>query len=340
MSSMLEQAIIDAAALREAAIQSAEQAVVEKFSNQINQTVESLLEQDEFELEEKDAGATYDDETLEESDTQAADDHDAQSGEDIDAQSMLAGLEGLLDLSEDTVVEIELPSLDANDETLVGKGKDKVTPVVAEEETVELKEVELEKLAESLKFDYKPSPDGGFANGQMKPTNAADDTPMVAELAAMIEEYNEELEEKNASLKKENKTLKDELDKISNKNAQLLEAVEQINKKFEEVQLINAKLYYTNRGLMDTSLNERQKNKIVESINEVSTIEEAKIVYETLQSTVGSSKGRKPESLSEAVNKRNSSSMILHSRKRKEEDPATADFAMRMKALAGIKTRH
>ena len=48
MSSMLEQAIVDAAALREAAIQSAEQAVVEQYSNQIKETVEQLLEQDEL----------------------------------------------------------------------------------------------------------------------------------------------------------------------------------------------------------------------------------------------------------------------------------------------------
>ena len=34
MSSMLEQAIVDASALREAAIQNAEQAVVAKFSTQ------------------------------------------------------------------------------------------------------------------------------------------------------------------------------------------------------------------------------------------------------------------------------------------------------------------
>ena len=48
MSSMLEQAIVDAGALREAAIQSAEQAVVEQYSNQIKETVKQLLEQDEL----------------------------------------------------------------------------------------------------------------------------------------------------------------------------------------------------------------------------------------------------------------------------------------------------
>ena len=44
MSSMLEQAIVDATALREAALKSAEQAIIEKYAPQIKEAVESLLE--------------------------------------------------------------------------------------------------------------------------------------------------------------------------------------------------------------------------------------------------------------------------------------------------------
>ena len=46
MSSMLEQAIIDAAALREAALKSAEQAVIEKYAPEIKAAVATLLEND------------------------------------------------------------------------------------------------------------------------------------------------------------------------------------------------------------------------------------------------------------------------------------------------------
>ena len=46
MSSMLEQAIVDAQALREAALKNAEQALIEKFAPQIKDAVESLLESD------------------------------------------------------------------------------------------------------------------------------------------------------------------------------------------------------------------------------------------------------------------------------------------------------
>ena len=46
MSSMLEQAIVDATALREAALKNAEQAIIEKYAPQIKEAVESLLETD------------------------------------------------------------------------------------------------------------------------------------------------------------------------------------------------------------------------------------------------------------------------------------------------------
>jgi len=47
MSNMLEQAIADAAALREQAIKNAEQSVIEKYSHQIKEAVEQMLEVDE-----------------------------------------------------------------------------------------------------------------------------------------------------------------------------------------------------------------------------------------------------------------------------------------------------
>ncbi len=50
MSSMLEQAIIDAKALKEAAVKNAESEILEKYSHEIKQAVNSLLEQAEDDL--------------------------------------------------------------------------------------------------------------------------------------------------------------------------------------------------------------------------------------------------------------------------------------------------
>ena len=50
MSSMLEQAIVDAKALREAALKNAEQAVIDKYAPEIKAAVNSLLEGDDKEV--------------------------------------------------------------------------------------------------------------------------------------------------------------------------------------------------------------------------------------------------------------------------------------------------
>ena len=52
MSSMLEQAIVDAKALKEAAIKSAESSIVEKYSQEIREAVDTMLNQEEVIKEE------------------------------------------------------------------------------------------------------------------------------------------------------------------------------------------------------------------------------------------------------------------------------------------------
>ena len=42
-----------------------------------------------------------------------------------------------------------------------------------------------------------------------------------------------------------------------------------------------------NQALNTASLNERQKSKVVESIRKADSVEEAKVIYETLQSAAG-----------------------------------------------------
>ena len=149
------------------------------------------------------------------------------------------------------------------------------------------------------------------------------------------------LNKESRLIQKENKTLLREQKKTNNK-VQLLEnkvqkygtVIEQLKQKLDESNLSNAKLLYQNRILNSISLNERQKDKIVEAISNATTVEEAKIIFETLQSAVGlkSKKTRKQESLNEVVT-RSSSAFIP----RKEVKPNTDAFSDRMKRLAGLK---
>ena len=99
----------------------------------------------------------------------------------------------------------------------------------------------------------------------------------------------------------------------------------------DNVNLQNARLLYTNQVLTSDSLNERQKNKIVEAISKAGSVDEAKTIFETLQSAVGakSTKGA-PKSLREVVEK--PSTTFSRRREAKVQNPAFD----RMRALAGI----
>ena len=90
--------------------------------------------------------------------------------------------------------------------------------------------------------------------------------------------------------------MKTQNEKLLEENKKLTDLLMRLKDKLEEINLSNAKLLYTNKTLSSASLNERQKNKIVEAISKVESVEEAKVLYEALQSAVGSSKKRTPKS--------------------------------------------
>ena len=115
-------------------------------------------------------------------------------------------------------------------------------------------------------------------------------------------------------------------------NKKLKDTLQSLNEVFEGLLLQNAQLVYTNKVLEVSSLNERQKEKIVGAIRESKNAEEAKVVFETLQNAVGRSESKGPQSLNEVFSK-NSTKMIS----RKETNNETLPVATRWKTLAGIK---
>ena len=144
--------------------------------------------------------------------------------------------------------------------------------------------------------------------------------------------------------KEENEELKENLNKIKKEKQELKSNVKEhrdvlmmLKEKLEELTSSNARLLYSNKVLSSASLNERQKKRIVEAISNTDTIEEAKVLYETLQSAVGSSpsKRREPKSLNEAVERRNS--MLRARRQKVDESNLSNPVRDRMRKLAGLK---
>ena len=118
------------------------------------------------------------------------------------------------------------------------------------------------------------------------------------------------------------------------KNKKLTNTLFALKEKLVETNLSNAKLLYMNQALNSASLNERQKSKVVESIRKADSVEEAKVIFEALQSAVGDSTSREPKSLSEAIEK--PSSMILSARKQHSRSQKPNPTLDRWKFLAGI----
>ena len=403
MSSMLDQAIIDATALREAAIQSAEQAVVEKYSTEIKEAVEQLMEENDFEenktvdeqiveADEKGEGYAFVEDTelsdLEQNDLVDIDvkalfeevqQEQLQEEVEIDDELLEEDVEISEELIDQLVKEVMAEGstvegdedgdgdvdkddvkkavdrvtnkilgktyeevLDEEEETLEEESsKDKCPPPYKAMQTTDGKIVCVMpvgdarpkgKMEEEIKMDFEPTPVGQTtAFGATRAQQA--EQAMLMDVMLAIEEENAKLEKKNETLVKTGASLKES-------NQKLKETVKNIAEKFEEIKLMNSKLFYTNQTLMDDSLNERQKGNLVESINNAQTSEQAKIVYETLKSTVGNAiTNKQPESLSEAVGKRSSTSLLLKAQKSDDKPKVNESniLADRMQILAGIK---
>ncbi len=333
---MLEQAIVDAAALREAALKNAEQSLIEKYAPQIKEAVDSLLEKDV--LEEQEMGASESAMNSIEAPFAAAPTTDANADVtftmtdddqvyDFDLSALSAandeqGSQGEQESTENVMSDLGLnmPSDDdaGGEEALLEEIMDILSEVG--EETNEESEVIEEEVTMEMAGEHK--------NGTFETNEATLKYQEEMQMAM------DEMEEENEKLKEKNEKLSESLNSIGKKNKQLLQIVKKLDNSLKETLLSNAKLLYSNKTLSDASLNERQKHKIVEAIVKAKTPEEAKNLHEALKTTVGSTKDSGPKSLRESVNRKSNLSGIMPRRKQPEQEYSFAD---QMKKLAGIK---
>lgn len=94
-------------------------------------------------------------------------------------------------------------------------------------------------------------------------------------LAKYQEEHGKDKKEKDEETVKENISLKKELSEYRS-------AVVYLRDRINEVNLLNAKLLYTNKLFKQASLNNEQKLKVIESFDLTKSVREAKLVYATL----------------------------------------------------------
>ena len=345
MSDLLKEAIADAKAVRETALENAKIALQEAFAPQLKSMLSAKLaeddveegyddkmsrEEDDEEMEEGGYGKSYREDDDDEMDVDEMDHGDMEREEDDE------------EMDEAEIIEIDGV---------------KYAPVVSEEEHEDdekeddmEEELDLESVIKELETEIAESEnvDEELEEGD-KPRREDDDEDKKDESVNEEEELEEEEEideqstssgigkgtgVKMASASDEEDPgkgkIKESVEAMQNELNEYKEAVTFLREKLHEVNILNAKLLYTNRLFKEYVLSNDQKLKIVETFDRAQTTREIKLVYTTLAESFKNGdikKGRVQESASQKTGTTKPTKKIIT-----EE----SEVANRFKKLAGI----
>jgi len=336
-SNLLKEAIADAKAVRETAIANAKLALEEAFTPKLQSMLSRKIEE-EAELE--------DDEELEEQTDSSQIGNgdnkvDVADGDDEEkSETSKAGNLGSED-SNNTVVkegddEEELEE-DEEEEELAVEGEEEEEDLDLEAIIRELEGEDEEEVVEDEDLETEPVADETEEGYSEEEETVEEDEE---ELEAPVEEDEEELdlEEIIRSLREEDEdeevaeTEEDEEPMVpESRLREAYKTIQSLKGTINEVNLLNAKLLFSNKLFKSHNLTEGQKMKIIETFDRAVSTREVKLVYSTLAESLSSGASKK-RSLKEGF-----ASKATRSTKPSRKVIVEADqFTNRMKKLAGL----
>jgi hypothetical protein len=285
-SDLLKQAIADAKAVKETALANAKLALQEAFAPRLESMLQAQL-QEELEDEEMEDGA----EEME-----------------MGAEDMEAGAEEMGDYP--TSVNVGLDFNDDGDYDLTGMLGGEEEMEAGEEEMemgaedmeagAEEDDLNLEEILEELEADsaehsletegmYEGDEEDPFANSTVPNSKELGETDRHLEeiIEAILSEeeamplYPEKDGVPGATVR-EMENLETENEKMKNELEEAYRTVKHLKSVINEVNLLNAKLLYTNKLFRNFDLNEGQKMKVIENFDRAVSTREAKLVFATL----------------------------------------------------------
>jgi hypothetical protein len=340
MSDLLKEAIADAKAVRETALQNAKMALEEAFTPHLKSMLSAKLAEDEHEDEDENPFAEK-----EEDDEETAEGmHDSPRREDDDEEEvdeMSDKSPRREDDDEEEVDESEIVEIDGV----------KYAPIVTEDEH----EDEEDEMDESEELDLEAVIKE--LEEELNETESDDDSvneEEVVEEEIVTEEDDEdedkdEVDEQSTSsgigsgtgvkqpsagdeedpgkgkVHEQVNTLQSELNEYK-------EAVVFLKDKLHEVNILNAKLLYTNKLFKEFVLSNDQKLKIVETFDRAQTSREIKLVYSTLAESYTDNGKEKKEVVKESYASKKSGGTAPKTKIISEE----VEVADRFRKLAGI----
>jgi hypothetical protein len=289
MSDLLKEAIADAKAVRETALQNAKMALEEAFTPHLKSMLSAKLAEDE---EEEDPFTDDEDEDVK--DPETAEDIARQYDEDDEEEFDID-----IDAGDEEEVEQEPEEEDEglgyDESEIIEIDGVKYAPIVSEEEhegEEDLKQdedLDLEAVIRELEQEIAEA-DGEVVSEDdetvseeeldeysgTKAEKRAKDGNVVRQNEETVSEDESEEEEDSDKDKNEH------VDQLQSELSEYKEAITYLRDKLHEVNILNAKLLYTNRLFREFGLSNDQKLKIVETFDRAQTTREIKLVYSTL----------------------------------------------------------
>jgi len=245
--------------------------------------------------------------------------------EEIDLEDMSEDdLKGFI---EDVIKDmVEAGELEAGEEMEMDDEESEVEVDIEVEDEEEIMEMD------AVSWNDKNNPTRGASKKELDPKKVGKSTA-----AYSINEKKEELDEKvkgekgvgNEDGDKDDSKTEKETEKMRFKEA--IKEIDALKVELQEVNLLNAKLLYTNKIFKSKNLNEAKKVKVLKAFDKASTVKEAKVIFETLNEGM-SSKMTKP-SINEV---RGSASKASGISPRAKQPIVENDAFARMQKLAGI----
>ena len=373
MDSLLKDAIADAKTVRETALENAKLALTEAFTPTLQSMLSQKLreEDDELDMDMDDKEEDEEAEEAPAMDAEAGDEdhmpgHDADEGhgEDHDEEEGEEEEEGMREEEgddedermaeeegddEDEDDDLDLEAIIRELEEEAGEDEDERDDMKEEEDADEDKE-EMDEQSDSSGIgksdnkvdqasgdDYekaeteKSSKAPGAENADDKKVDDLKDH-IELDLDSIIREI-EGLDEEEDNDEGEEMKENEELEEVKKSLEEHREVIVHLREKINEVNLLNAKLLYTNKLFRNHNLNDGQKLKVVETFDRATNIREVKLVFTTLaESFDGVRVTTKKRSVNESV----ASKAVASTKPKQEIVEESNDVADRFKQLAGL----
>jgi len=283
-SDLLKEAIADAKAVKETALANAKIALEEAFAPRIEAMLSTKLSEDLYEDEmEDEVPAPVADTPVEE--------HDVMYEPEVEGGEMDAAPAPEMDAEIDMDMPAEEPVV-ADDMEMEGMMDDAPVDTDSVEEDLELEAI-IRELEEDLNEEELTEEDIFESNDS---TDLTEEDKMVDDKKETNEEFNideiiegilsEDEEEKDSKEKVEEEKEEDESkEKVEEMTEELTEAydtIESLRGTINEVNLLNAKLLYTNKLFRNFELSESQKMTVIENFDRAGNTREVKLVFSTL----------------------------------------------------------